>query len=206
MNPYKPKTEHHPGALCVAELRWWLDILRQEGDIGRFLIGYLPTADVTIISDTCPHGVGILVGKRWDYAPCVPGWDAESTDNIDRAEAIGILLALILMFGIYGSSLDGHIIKALCDNKSVVGGWAKGRNRNAAVNLIIREIDQLLCIHGCRLDLKYVKSEENKADPVSRGTFGDIENRSDRLDLNGVPLVWPELLKTCIDFVSRTPT
>ncbi|KAK4700192.1 hypothetical protein P7C70_g6061, partial [Phenoliferia sp. Uapishka_3] len=222
MDPFQPKQRHHPHGPPVEELRWWLDILRQPGEIGRSLVGHLPVADITIISDACPKGIGWIVDGIYDYAPCILGWDALSTDNIDRAEAIGVLLALIQLFAIHGTALDGHVIRALCDNESVVGGWAKGRNRNAAVNLIIQQIDELLCIHGCQLDLRYVKSEENEADPVSRGDFDEVSKgerfdahavsipwpaaiKSNRMDLNGVPLVWPEGMRSCIDFVSRFP-
>ncbi|KAK4702113.1 hypothetical protein P7C70_g4111, partial [Phenoliferia sp. Uapishka_3] len=203
MDRRRPKQRHHPHGPPVEELRWWLAILEQEGEVGRFLMGKLPVCDVSIISDACPKGVGILVDGVWDYWPCLLGWDDE--DNIDRAEGVGVLLGLIQFFGIFGDSMDGHLIKALCDNKSVVGGWAKGRNRNAAVNLIIRQIDELLCIHGCQLDLKYVKSKENEADPISRGDLLDFSSRSDRLDVHGQPLAWPAEMATCIDFFNRTP-
>ncbi|KAK4699152.1 hypothetical protein P7C70_g7113, partial [Phenoliferia sp. Uapishka_3] len=222
MDRFEPKQRHHPHPPVLKELRWWLEVLEQPGEIGRFLEAPLPIADVTVISDACPKGIGILVDGQWDYIPCEPGWDTTSEQNIDRAEAIGVLLALILLFAIHGKALDGHVIRALCDNQSVVGGWAKGRNRNTAVNLIIRHIDELLCVHGCRLDLKYVKSEENESDPISRGDFEEVSKterfdsegkpiswpqamKSDRIDLNGMPIEWPADLADCINFTSRVP-
>jgi hypothetical protein len=51
----------------------------------------------------------------------------------------------------------------------VIGAFDKGRSCNADINLLIRRSALILAAHNITLDLTYIESARNLADPISRG-------------------------------------
>jgi hypothetical protein len=63
------------------------------------------------------------------------------------------------------------------DNIGVIGAFEKGRGRNFMVNFSIRRTNVLLVDNNLSLSFEYVKSEDNLADPISRGVLGSLDSR-----------------------------
>jgi hypothetical protein len=63
----------------------------------------------------------------------------------------------------------------------VIGAFDKGRSRNADVNLSIRRSALVLAAHNITLDLTYIESARNPADPLSRGLLGPASRRIDTI-------------------------
>jgi hypothetical protein len=59
----------------------------------------------------------------------------------------------------------------------VIGAFDKGCSRNADINLSIRRSALVLATHNITLDLTYIESARNPADPISRGLLGPASRR-----------------------------
>ena len=58
------------------------------------------------------------------------------------------------------------------DNTAVIAAIKKGRSRNESRNHSIRRISTVLISNNIIISPLYTPSEENPADPISRGTLG----------------------------------
>lgn len=67
-----------------------------------------------------------------------------------------------------------HDVDALVhgDNTGAIGAYAKGRGRNLHTNDVLRRMHWVSQAENMAVVPRYVKSEDNLADPISRGKFG----------------------------------
>lgn len=63
------------------------------------------------------------------------------------------------------------------DNQGTIGSLGKGRSRNFHINLSIRRAYVVLASLLLIPEMVYIASENNPADPISRGDLGSIETR-----------------------------
>jgi hypothetical protein len=63
------------------------------------------------------------------------------------------------------------------DNQGTIGSLGKGRSCNFHINLSVRRIYVVLASHLITPELVYIASENNPADPISRGELGSPETR-----------------------------
>ena len=119
------------------------------------------------------QGISIIFQGSWDAWRLAESWQGPCRD-------IGWLEGIALEFIIY--TLDTKNFQDLrviihSDNKGVIGAFDKGRCRNFEINLSIRRTSSILAARNIILDLLYVESEANLADPISRGILGSPELR-----------------------------
>lgn len=118
-----------------------------------------------------------MFSNKWAAWRTLPGWRGPSRD-------IGWLEGLAVEFVIYALEEKGfensHVI-VFSDNQGIIGAFDKGRSRNFQVNLSLRRACSCLAAHNLSLALCYIRSEDNPADPISRGILG---LPSDRLHLS----------------------
>lgn len=75
---------------------------------------------------------------------------------------------------------DAHL-QIYSDNDGAIGAHGKGQSGNFNINLSVRRTYSIISSILVLPDLIYIKSEDNPADPISRGDVGRLE---DRLDCN----------------------
>ena len=117
-----------------------------------------------------PWGIGLMVGDRWVAWSLCKGWKAAGWD-IGWAESIALELAILWI--ISQDFSDSEII-IHSNNTSVVSAFNKGHSRNIARNDSISLMTSLLVPANILIKPIYVSSSENKADPVSWGSFPDF--------------------------------
>ena len=75
-------------------------------------------------------------------------------------------------------------VRVFSDNMGVIGAFDKGRSRNFEVNLSIRRAAAIMASCNITLDLEYILTSMNPADPISHG---ELDQDTTRLDLK-IPL------------------
>jgi len=98
-------------------------------------------------------------------------WTCSSTE-IAAGEATAIRLA-VRDFSEVLAATQGHL-GIRCDNTSVVAAIVTGNTRSAPVAPIVDDIVSELQLLGWTVDVKYLKSSVNPADPISRGRELDV--------------------------------
>ena len=118
-------------------------------------------------------GLGIVIDDEWDAWHWRSPWHFEGRD-IRWAEAVAVKLAARILFerGLANAAVLIH-----GNNQGVIGSFDRGRGRNFHVNLAIRRTDVIASSSNMLYILKYVKSEYNKADPISSGELGPRTNQ-----------------------------
>jgi hypothetical protein len=163
---------HHLSASARSDLRWWEDILSLP-DVSRSLL-IRSTIDLQVWVDaSTDFGIGILIDGRWAAWKLLPGWKSEGRD-IGWAESLAVELACMVLC--QRDLLDANVV-IHGDNTAVIDAYKQGRSRNVQRNLSIRRITEMLIPRNLSISPRYVPSECNLADPLSRGKFGSLELR-----------------------------
>ncbi|PPQ76790.1 hypothetical protein CVT26_001757 [Gymnopilus dilepis] len=150
------------------ELSWWLTALSIP-NVKRTL-NPRPTIDPDIWVDASTSwGIGLVVGERWAAWHCIKGWKSDGRD-IGWAEAVAIELA-VLWLTVNPLYHDAQIL-IRGDNTAVIDAYRKGRSTNKQRNLVIRRIAGHLAAVNMSIVPFHVCSEDNRADPISRGNLG----------------------------------
>jgi hypothetical protein len=118
-------------------------------------------------------GIGITTNGRWDAWRLRGDWRSK-TRHIGWLEGVALEF---LIYAIEQQKLHDVHLRVHSDNMGVIGAFDKGRSRNADVNLSIRRSALVLAAHNITLDLTYIESACNPADPISRGTIGPVSHR-----------------------------
>jgi hypothetical protein len=164
-NKYAPR---YPPHSLLSDLRWWSQTLT-VADVSRSLVPRGPSVDPDVWVDASTSwGIGILVGDHWDAWQLIDGWKCEGRD-IGWAEGVAIELA-ILVLELMGFRDCRILIRS--DNVGVIGAYSRGRGRNFQVNASIRRAETVAMACNVSHNFIYVASEENRADPISRGLLG----------------------------------
>ena len=89
-----------------------------------------------------------------------------------RRKIVTIRLYILEAMGIANTTLLIH-----SDNQGTIGSLGKGRSRNFHINLSIRRSYIVLASQFITPELVYITSENNPADPISRGELGPTDSR-----------------------------
>ena len=152
------------------DLSWWTH--RLAFPLSRPIPAPRDLHDIHAFSDaSSSFGIAITIRDRWRAWRLIPGWQTlDGEKDIGWAEAVGfeLLIKSIPRSG----CISGHI-KVHGDNKGVVEAWWNFRSRNRATNRVFRRIHSFLepFNHSLSIHSAYVPSEDNPADPPSRGLY-----------------------------------
>jgi hypothetical protein len=118
-------------------------------------------------------GIGIIVAGRWTAYKLHGDWKIEGRDICWlETVAVEILIYILEAMGVANTTILIH-----SDNQGTIGSLGKGRSRNFHINLSIRRAYVILASRFITPQLAYIASENNPADPISRGDLGSIETR-----------------------------
>lgn len=149
----------------IADMKWWKEVLRGP-QVPRSLQARGKLLDLNIWVDASTGwGIGIMIGSQWSAWKLQPGWQGHGR-QIAWAEMIAVELAIrhVEAAGYRNSDILIH-----SDNQSVIFAFNKGSSGNFRVNLAIRRATVICTSTNLRFVLQYVRSEDNKADLLSRG-------------------------------------
>lgn len=161
-----PRPRFAPPSMWT-DLRWWKDLLLAGPGL-RSLTPLGSTLDLGIWVDASTDwGVAIVWGgKEYSAWRWLEGWNHAPGCNIGWGEGIAVELAIVLLDQL---GLSNRRILIRSDNMGVIGAFDKHRSRNWMVNQCIRRSDVISIARHLEFELVYVASEDNLADPFSRG-------------------------------------
>lgn len=166
-------TTRHPPPSLFTDLRWWSSTLCQIG-IVRTLIPRNPSEDHHIFVDASTSwGIGIMVGASWASFQLAPDWKEPGKD-ICWLETLAVEF-MVYLFEALG--FQNQCILIHSDNQGTIGAVDKGRSGNRHINLSIRRTYSVLSSLFITPQFAYVASEDNPADPLSRGESGPPDSR-----------------------------
>ncbi|KAJ3549428.1 hypothetical protein NMY22_g883 [Coprinellus aureogranulatus] len=165
---YRPGKPLFAKKSVIDDIEWWVDALR----IPHFSRPLVPLGDVQdlgiSVDASTDWGIGLQWGNNWDAWRVKDGWKGPWRD-IGWLECLAIEL---LVLRLEERGFHDCRIRVLSDNQGIIGAFWKGRSRNVQVNFSIRRFMAILDSLHISLEVEYVKSEDNPADPVSRGIVG----------------------------------
>lgn len=165
----------YPPHSLLSDLAWWSRTLANPS-WSRPLRPDYPVLDLGISVDASTSwGIGLVWkdGEGWDAWKVREGWRGPGRD-IGWLEAIAVELAVRT---ILGRGFSASRIKILSDNQGVIGAWGRGHSSNFEVNLSIRRASFILSDVDLSLSFQFIDSEDNPADPISRGILGPPERQ-----------------------------
>ncbi len=183
--------ERYPPRSVIRAVDWWRSQLEDSSTV-RFLQPRSPTLFLDIFVDASTGwGIGFLWGGKWAAWHARDNWKGPGRD-IGWLEGVAVE---IVVYALEECGFHDCCIRVYSDNDGVVGAFDKGRSRNFEVNLSIRRAAIIMAARNILLDLEYIESSQNPADPISRGILG---REDDRLALR---LQLPEELQQYFDRV-----
>jgi hypothetical protein len=166
-------TRRYPPRSMITDLKWWLSTLDVPG-FYRKLLPRSPCQDLGLFVDASTSwGIGIVITGKWKAFQLHDHWKVEGRDICWLETcAVEILLYILAAMGVANTTLLIH-----SDNQGTIGSLGKGRSHNFHINLSIRRAYVVLASHSITPELVYIASENNPADPISRGELGSIDSR-----------------------------
>ncbi len=165
--------ERYPPRSVIKAVDWWRSQL-EDVSVVRFLQPRSPTLFLDIYVDASTSwGIGFLWGGKWAAWHVRDGWKGPGRD-IGWLEGVAVE---IVVYALEECSYHDCCIRVYSDNDGVVGAFDKGRSRNFEVNLSIRRAAIIMAARNILLDLEYIESSQNPADPISRGILGREDDR-----------------------------
>lgn len=151
----------------IHDLRWWLNLL-QQGSVPRSLRQRTVCTDLGIWVDASTSwGVGLVwAGREYAAWKWKDGWNDGAGCDIGWGEAIAVELAILLVEVMV--IRDAEVL-IRSDNQGVIGAFGRGRSRNWMVNRCIQRSDVVGMALNTVFKFEFVASEDNLADPFSRG-------------------------------------
>ncbi|PPR08177.1 hypothetical protein CVT24_001713 [Panaeolus cyanescens] len=195
-------SSRYPPHSVISDLRWWIGRLSVPGH-SRPLVPPGPLLDFDIFVDASTEwGIGISIRGRWMAFPLIPDWKSLAHNrDICWLECLAVEF---LVYVLEAEGLENCSVVVRSDNMGTIGAVQKGRSRNPHINLSMRRIFSVIASRFISLNLVYVASEDNVADPISRGIFDsqdDAQNVESSLSSN-TPLF---LSRSSDNSVSRPP-
>ena len=174
-----PGQKRHPARSVAADLDWWHEALSVIGHTRKLVARGRPVDPDIWVDASTDWGIGLVVGNSfaaWRWKLPLAEWRTQGRD-IGWAEMVAVELAVLWLEQTGWADKD-VIVRS--DNQGVIDAIKNGRSRNFQVNLVIRRTDSVCMAQNIRLDMRYVESKTNRADPVSRGVpddplVGDLE-------------------------------
>ncbi|GAA5873389.1 hypothetical protein JCM1840_007367 [Sporobolomyces johnsonii] len=183
--PDSPMASRHLTRVVLDEMDEWLRFLRSPEPIKASFALPPRVSDHYFFTDACARALGVVVdgrfaitfnlSQRWAEYAAIPGQIATA-----EAWAVEVVGAVVEVMG-----LENVAILVGVDNTNVINGFAKGCASNKFVNNTIRCLTEAMQMRNVVLFLRYVNTEHNPADAVSRGFLDS------RLSLFPLPLPPP---------------
>ena len=152
----------------ITDLRWWLAEL-DKPYVYRELRPRGDVQDLGIYVDASTSwGIGIIIQGRWASFKLRPDWKTEGRDIC----WLETLVLELLFYFLEAMGLKNVHLLIHSDNQGAIGALDKGRSPNYHINLSIRRLYTVLVPQFITPLLKFVPSEDNPADPISRGDPG----------------------------------
>ena len=159
-----PDRPHFPKKSIKADLQWWLTQL-DKTTITWPIPSFAPFDNLCAYSDASTKAIGICIGNSW----AIFAYSSEFKQcNLDIAWAEAISIE-ILLCALTFFPITTHRILVFCDNAVVANSWQIGRSRNKNVNEVFKRISSFLATLQTEIQIKYIPSEKNLADALSRG-------------------------------------
>ncbi|KAF7345768.1 Reverse transcriptase ribonuclease h [Mycena venus] len=163
----------YPPPSVFTVLKWW-DATLSVPNTSRAIIPRGPLIDRHLFVDASTDwGIGILLEGHWDAWRGKGGWKSASR-HIGWLECVTVEL---LIYAIEERGWHDCYLLVHSDNQGVIGAFDKGRSRNHEMNLSIRRSHYVPAARNITLELLYIPSAENPADPISRGDVGAVVSR-----------------------------
>lgn len=154
-----------PPRSIFSDLRWWAMQL-EDGSFYRQLAPRGPSLDLGVYVDASTSwGIGLIFDGKWAAWQLSPSWKVPGRD-ICWLETLAVEFACyaLEMCGFNNCSVIIH-----SDNQGTIGSMHKGRSPNFHINSSIQRIYAVLIPRFITPVLVYTSSEDNLADPISRG-------------------------------------
>lgn len=162
-----------PPRSLLTDLRWWSSRLRDPA-FSRPLLPPGPFINKKIFVDASTSwGIGIVVDKFWMAFQLTEDWKRPGGD-IGWLETIAVEL---IAYIIDAWDISNARILIHSDNQGTIGAMGKGRSPNYLINLAIRRAYSVFTPRSVTPSFSYIASEDNPADPLSRGILGPDELR-----------------------------
>ena len=161
-----------PGAVR-SDAKWISDLLSRLPN--SLPLSQHQPADIGWWGDaSSSFGIGVVVGSFWAVWRYAPGVTVGPRRRFDIGWAEAVAVELGLHLATHHALLEQrspHTSRILVrsDNSGVVHAVNRGRSRSAETNSVLRRTYLQLADAGISLVAKHVASEENIADPLSRG-------------------------------------
>lgn len=165
-DPPKSRVPQSPPQQVLEDLKWWLDILQKPG----FSKPLTPRqrCDPSVWVDAATSwGIGITIGGRWAAWKLTGDWKKNGRD-IMWAEMIALEVACLYLEVLGYKDAD---ILVHSDNVGVIAAFLKGWSKDPQASLSIGRAGLVCMTNNFKLDLECVKSEDNRADNLSRGVI-----------------------------------
>lgn len=158
----------HVSDAFIQTLQWWRQ--RLTNPLGfRQLHPIGPVLDYGIFVDaSTTWGIGIIIGDLFHAFQLAPNWKLLGRD-ICWLETLALELAFYFFCQL---NFHSRHILIHSDNNGAIGAHSKGRSPNLAINLSVRRSFNVLSEMLIIPDYAYITSEDNPADPISRGESG----------------------------------
>ena len=135
----------------------------------------VPIIELDISMDmSTSWGIGICMGVCW------AGWKLNSELADSCLGKIDLLEAIVIKLIVYILKALGYrdcCITVLSNNKGLIGAYLRGRSCNVLINLSIHRATAILWERNISLNLIYVKSADNLADPILQEILGQSDRR-----------------------------
>jgi len=167
--------QRFPPRSLISDLRWWA-LQLQKTDFHRHLTSSRTPINLGIYVDASTSwGIGIVIQGKWLALKLSPTWKIPGRD-ICWLETIAVELLVYILEakGIRESTIVIH-----SDSQGTIGSMDKGRCPNFHINLAIRRTYSVLCPSLITLSFSYIPSDQNPADPLSRGVLGPPQDKLD---------------------------
>jgi hypothetical protein len=162
-------TTRHPPPSLFTQLNWWREQLEIPGVVRQLRARGPPIDHHLYVDASTEWGIGIKRGAYWDAWRGVGAWRSPSR-HIGWLESVALEL---MVYAIEELGLHDANLVIFSDNQGVIGAFDKGQSHNYKMNLCVRHSHSVLAAHNLTLDLCYVESVKNPADPISRGSLLD---------------------------------
>jgi len=125
------------------------------------------------VDDSTSWGIGINIQGKWLTLKLSPTWKIPGQD-ICWLETIAVEL---LVYILEARHIQESTIIIHSDSQGTIGSMDKGRCPNFHINLSIRRTYSVLCPSLITLIFSYIPSDQNPADPLSRGVLGPPQDK-----------------------------
>ena len=163
----KHKVKLEPGFFC--DIEWWRSFLDRFH--GKAITTDIIWQDVTVESDSCLAGMGVVSGHDWFFAD----WQAELPNladmHINHKEAAAVVIAARQ----WGHQWEGKRVIFYMDNQAAIQMVNKGTTRDPIMMELLRELFWHTVQGNFIIVARYLKGQHNLlADMVSRLTRGEL--------------------------------